>query len=85
MLYKQIHILKLFKSTTKLSLSLLKEHIRLGQAGIVDHSVYEDQIKQNKGMDRNKNYNKNQYKCIMAHTNGILQDEHATYRHLIAA
>ena len=48
----------IFEALDSSVLSLLKEHTRLGQAGIVDHSVYEDQIKQNKAMDRTKNYNK---------------------------
>ena len=61
------------------TLPLLKEHIKLGQAGIGDHSVYKDQIKQNKGMDRNKTYNKNKwYKCIMANTNAIWQQGEPT-------
>ena len=62
---------------------LLKKHIRLGHAGIVDHSVdlsipdFKKSIKK-KGMDRSnkkilKYYSKILYKCMTANTSVIWQ------------
>ena len=68
---------KFFEELVPLVLPLLKKLIRLGHAGIVDHSVDlpipDFFLKYEKGMDTSNKKEKKLYKCITANTSVIWQ------------
>ena len=82
---------KIFEELVPLVSPLLKKHIRLGHAGIVDHSVDLSIpdfffLKYKKGMDRSNKKSKILYKCITANTSVIWQQAaHTTDQLLLTA